>query len=376
MCVMIPKMIHRQVPLAIVLIAAMLVALVPAPATAAPAVSPTYSKVYYWVQPGDTLSEIAAWHGTTTQALMKANGIYNPNHIYVGQKLYIPYSYKGGYSKHVGGPQCYKYHTVKYGQTLSHIAAYYYVNAHAMAQLNGIYDWNHIYVGQRLCIPDHYKQPTYQKPQPYHKPPVYQKPQPPKPQPKPHPTTCKYVVRYGDTLEKIAQWYGTTVQQLVYLNNLYHVHQLYVDQVLYVPGYHCQEPPRPPKPTPPPMDGWKGSYYNNKYFEGSPVHVQYDQTIHFDWGAGGPGHGVPDDRFSAHWERSIYAKTGTYRFYATSDDGVRVYVDGHLIIDQWNEQPAQSYFGDIYLGEGHHSIRVEYYEEGGVAKIQVWWDRL
>ncbi|MCB0064082.1 MAG: hypothetical protein KDE19_18290, partial [Caldilineaceae bacterium] len=62
--------------------------------------------------------------------------------------------------------------------------------------------------------------------------------------------------------------------------------------------------------------------------------------------------------------------------YAMADDGVRVYVDGHLIIDQWSEHPTQSFFGDIYLGEGYHNIRVEYYEEGGVANIRVWWERL
>jgi hypothetical protein len=76
------------------------------------------------------------------------------------------------------------------------------------------------------------------------------------------------------------------------------------------------------------------------------------------------------------WTRSAYFKAGTYRFYATVDDGIRVYVDGHLIIDQWREQPTNNYFGDIYLGEGQHSLRVEYYEEGGAALVRVWWNRL
>ncbi|MEZ4683571.1 MAG: PA14 domain-containing protein [Caldilineaceae bacterium] len=181
-------------------------------------------------------------------------------------------------------------------------------------------------------------------------------------------------MRYGDTLANIAHWYGTTVETLVYINNLYNVNQLYVGQVLYVPGQNCQQP-EPPKPQPP-ADGWTGTYFSNKYLEGSPVYVRQDGAVNFDWGGGGPGGGVPDDRFSVIWERSTYVTAGTYRFYAMSDDGVRVFVDGHLIIDQWSEHPTQSYFGDIYLGQGNHSLRVEYYEEGGVANIRVWWDRL
>ncbi|HRW08450.1 MAG TPA: LysM peptidoglycan-binding domain-containing protein [Caldilineaceae bacterium] len=351
-----------------VLIFAMLAVAMPTAALAAPASSPNYSGTYYWVQPGDTLSEIAVWHGTTVHALMQANGLHNPNHIYVGQRLYIPGGYGGGHGGPVGGPQCAYYHTVQYGQTLSHIAAYYGVNPYTLAQVNAIYNWNHIYAGQRLCIPGGYKPP-------YNPPPHHPKPHPKPEPPQPQPTYCTYTVRYGDTLEKIAWWYGTTTQHLVALNNLYNTNQLYVGQVLYVPGQNCQPRPEPPQPQPP-ADGWTGTYFNNKYFEGSPVLVRQDGAVNFDWGGGGPGNGVPDDRFSVIWERSTYVKAGTYRFYAMSDDGVRVFVDGHLIIDQWNEHPTQSYFGDIYLGEGQHSLRVEYYEEGGVANIRVWWDRL
>ncbi|MEZ4683572.1 MAG: LysM peptidoglycan-binding domain-containing protein [Caldilineaceae bacterium] len=156
------KRAHRQwLVCSLVLIASLLVALMPSYAIAAPADSASYSETYYWVQPGDTLSEIAVWHGTTTYAIMQANGLQNPNHIYVGQKLYIPGGYGGGHHggwEHgghggpVGGPQCAFYHTVQYGQTLSHIAAYYGVNTYTLAQVM-IHNWNHVYAGQRLCIP-------------------------------------------------------------------------------------------------------------------------------------------------------------------------------------------------------------------------------
>lgn len=369
---------QRWSTFSVVLIFAFLITMLPSAAlastTAASAKAPYYNGVYYRVQRGDTLSEIAVWHGTTVRALMYANGISNPNHIYVGQKLYIPSGYSGGYpgGHHddghqggpVGGPQCAFYHTVQYGQSLAAIANYYGVNAWTLAQINAIYNPNHIYAGQLLCIPGGYAPP----------PPKPHKPPPPKPQPQP-PGQCTYVVRPGDTLAKIAYWYGTTVNTLVYLNNLYNVNQLYVGQVLYVPGQSCPGP-NPPEPPKPPVDAWDGVYFNNKYLEGAPAFTRQDGSINFDWAGGGPGSGVGNDQFSVAWSRTAYFQTGTYRFYATVDDGVRVYVDGHLIIDSWREQPATSYFGDIYLGEGNHALRVEYYEEGGGASVRVWWNRL
>lgn len=364
----------RRRAFAVVLILALLLPMLPSAALAAPAASPHYNGSYHWVRPGDTLSEIAVWYGTTVHALMYANGIQNPNHIYVGQKLYIPdgYGHPGpghpGKPPH-GGPKCAFYHTVQYGQSLAAIANYYGVNLWTLAQVNAIYNTNHIFAGQILCIPGGYAPP----PPPPHKPP----PGPPSgPPPGPPPGQCTYIVRPGDTLAKIAYWYGTTVEKLVYLNNLWNVNQLYVGQLLIVPGQNCPGNPPPPPPPPPPADAWDGVYFNNKYLQGSPAFARQDGSINFDWAGGGPGSGVGNDQFSVAWTRSAYFKAGTYRFYATVDDGIRVYVDGHLIIDQWREQPTNNYFGDIYLGEGQHSLRVEYYEEGGAALVRVWWNRL
>ena len=363
--------IRRGWALSVVLIFAVLFTLLPSPAVAS-TLNNGYDDVYYWVQRGDTLSEIAVWHGTTVYALMQANGISNPNHIYVGQKLYIPSGdyggHHGGHEGGHGGPECAFYHTVQYGQTLAAIAYYYGVDLYTLAQVNAIYNWNHVYAGQSLCIPGGYQPPPPYPPKPH--------PQPPPPPPlPPPPTNCTYVVQPGDTLAKIAYWYGTTVYALVQLNNLYNVNQLYVGQVLCIPGQNCQGQ-KPPDPTPVPVDAWEGVYFNNKYLQGGPAFTRQDGSINFDWAGGGPGNGVGNDQFSVAWSRTAYFQSGTYRFYATVDDGVRVYVDGHLIIDSWREQPLTSYFGDIYLGEGNHALRVEYYEEGGGASVRVWWNKL
>ena len=158
------SMPSRRRAFAVVLILALLLPMLPSAALAAPATAPHTNGAYHWVRPGDTLSEIAVWYGTTVHALMYANGIHNPNHIYVGQKLYIPDGYGHPGPGHPGkppqgGPKCAFYHTVQHGQSLAAIANYYGVNLWTLAQVNAIYDTNHIFAGQILCIPGGYAPP-------------------------------------------------------------------------------------------------------------------------------------------------------------------------------------------------------------------------
>ena len=58
----------------------------------------------------------------------------------------------------------------------------------------------------------------------------------------------------------------------------------------------------------------------------------------------------PSDNFSIRWEGKInIEKGGKYTFYTIADDGVRLYVDGFLIIDEWRPQPATEFAGSIVL---------------------------
>jgi spore germination protein len=117
-------------------------------AEAAPAEA---SGVYHTVRYGETLSSIAAWYGTSVQAIMNANYIVNPNLIYAGTVLFIP----AGYAPPVyqPAPYCRYYHRVTYGDTLLRLGAWYGVSPFAIAERNGIYNLNLIYLGQNLCIP-------------------------------------------------------------------------------------------------------------------------------------------------------------------------------------------------------------------------------
>jgi hypothetical protein len=130
-------------------------------------------------------------------------------------------------------------------------------------------------------------------------------------------------------------------------------------------------PPPPPKPTPQPVEGWRASYFNNPNLEGLPAFQQTVPAIDFNWGGGSPNSAIPGDRFSARFERTFNFSLDDYRFTAKVDDGVRVYLDGQLLINEWHYY--DSGIGDTFVAdrrlEGIHTLTVEYYEDGGDARI-------
>jgi len=140
-----------------------------------------------------------------------------------------------------------------------------------------------------------------------------------------------------------------------------------------------------PTPTPfvsptltptPAISAWRGEYYGNRFLSGSPALVRDDASVRFSWGTAAPAVGLPADGFSARWVRTIAFQGSNYRFYATSDDGVRVWLDGVLIIDQWHDAAGVTYTAERALTAGNHTLRVEYCENTGAAQIQIWWERL
>src|SRR5439155_1639036 len=90
------------------------------------------------------------------------------------------------------------------------------------------------------------------------------------------------------------------------------------------------------------------------------------------WSKGGPA-SLPVDNFSARWTRNVSFPAGSVTFTVRADDGVRLFLDGVAIIDQWHDQPATTYTATRTVTAGTHEVRVEYYEKTGDAVIQVSW---
>jgi hypothetical protein len=124
------------------------------------------------------------------------------------------------------------------------------------------------------------------------------------------------------------------------------------------------------------VKNWRGEYYNNKTLSGTPALVRNDAQVNFRWGSGSPAPGIVNsDGFSVRWTRTLNLAAGSYRFSMTVDDGGRLWVNGHLLLDVWKDQPPRTYTGVIYVPSGGVPVKMEYYENTGGATAQLSWIR-
>ncbi|HSJ52520.1 MAG TPA: PA14 domain-containing protein, partial [Anaerolineae bacterium] len=142
-----------------------------------------------------------------------------------------------------------------------------------------------------------------------------------------------------------------------------------------VPPTATQVPPRatqvPPTATPVQIVDWRGEYYDNRDLIGAP-RVRNDVKIDFDWGTGSPMSGIPADNFSVRWTRSLDLEARIYRFNLRVDDGARLWVDGQLLIDAWQDGPERTLSVERSMTAGKHDVRVEMYERTGDATVAFW----
>ncbi|MCT7969173.1 PA14 domain-containing protein [Laspinema sp. D1] len=122
---------------------------------------------------------------------------------------------------------------------------------------------------------------------------------------------------------------------------------------------------------------WHAQYWNNKNLTGSPQWSKYEEMsdLRFHAGSGAPvgTRGIKEDEFGARWITTSYFDGGIYNFINQADDGVRVYVDGKLIIDKWKDSPFEERRAFAAIEPGYHQVMVEYHEnKGGAANLLRW----
>lgn len=193
--------------------------------SAVPAAAPTAGAATHVVTAGQTLSGIAKQHGTTVDALVRANGLRSAHLLQIGQRLTLPGSAVGGVSSAPApaAPAAGGTYTVRGGDTLSGIASRLGTTVNALAQANGLKSANLIYAGQTLKVPG---TPAATPATPAAAP----------------ATGSSYTVRAGDTLSGIASRTGTTVSALAQANNLRADGLIYAGQRLTVPGTQASAP--------------------------------------------------------------------------------------------------------------------------------------
>lgn len=127
----------------------------------------------------------------------------------------------------------------------------------------------------------------------------------------------------------------------------------------------------------PPRNGFLGEYYPNVTLSGSPAQIRLDPDVDFDWGSDPPAVGLPADYFSVRWVGRVTApEAQDYLFTVEADAGVRLWIDGELLLDGWNAFSSEPYSVPVHLSAGDHTARLEYYENDGPARIHLHWKPL
>ncbi|HEX8657348.1 MAG TPA: PA14 domain-containing protein [Hymenobacter sp.] len=123
-------------------------------------------------------------------------------------------------------------------------------------------------------------------------------------------------------------------------------------------------------------DGLKGEYYNGTSFN-EFVLSRRDATVSFDWAHQPPAPGVMAEYFSVRWTGwLVVPASGRYLFHATVDDGMRIWLNDQLILNEWRPQPVQRFTVAAKLQAGEpYRLRVEYFQDILDTRAQLTWER-
>jgi len=123
--------------------------------------------------------------------------------------------------------------------------------------------------------------------------------------------------------------------------------------------------------------GLKGEYFANKNLSGKPIFTRIDKQIHFEWAMGSPDKTIPVDFYSVRWSGKLVPKeSGSYTIGASTDDGVRLYIDGKLLIDSWFSRGATLDVISMKLDAGRqYDITMEFYENDGWSYASFVWEK-
>lgn len=104
--------------------------------------------------------------------------------------------------------------------------------------------------------------------------------------------------------------------------------------------------------------------------------TQIDTKVDFNWGYDSPDPLIESDDFSVRWTGFVQSEiSGYYKFYTDSNDGVRLWVDGKKIIDNWTLHSTTRNRGSKWLEKGKtHDIKLEFFNQTGEATIKLYWE--
>ncbi|SEO97530.1 beta-glucosidase [Flavobacterium sp. CF108] len=123
------------------------------------------------------------------------------------------------------------------------------------------------------------------------------------------------------------------------------------------------------------QNGLKGEYFNNRNVEGTPALTRIDSQLEFDW-PWSPGDGVTDDDFSIRWTGYIKSDKAFDGWIGlSSDDGIRMWIDDQLVIDNWTKGATSMVTTPKNIEAGKkYKVRIEMWEGGWGARAHLRWN--
>jgi hypothetical protein len=120
--------------------------------------------------------------------------------------------------------------------------------------------------------------------------------------------------------------------------------------------------------------GLTAQYFADQNLAHSAI-TRVDPAVDFQWGRSGPSSQVPADHFSARWIATLTPRyTQTYTFRTVADDGIRLWVDGRLLIDRWHDHAPTAWAARVGLDADHpYALQLEYYHDRGPAVARLFW---
>ena len=117
------------------------------------------------------------------------------------------------------------------------------------------------------------------------------------------------------------------------------------------------------------------SAFTNVGFNTPVTLTRVDSTINFNWDTTNPAPNIGPDTYVVRWTGSVEPQFNeTYTFWTTTDDGVRLWVDGQLLVNEWVDQGPTTWSGSIALrAQQRYNIEMDYYQNGGGAVAQLAW---
>jgi hyaluronate lyase len=127
----------------------------------------------------------------------------------------------------------------------------------------------------------------------------------------------------------------------------------------------------------PAIQGLKGTYYWATNMTGSYSQwVRVDDTVNFSWGTNSPEPTTLSIPFAVRWTGKVKANAaGQYKFFTSSDDAARLYVNGQLLIDNWTPHAPTENSNTITLAAAgvYYDLTLEYFNQSGAGTVILSW---